>query len=275
MKTDQIQVGDITMRWEEGGEGPPIVLVHGIPTSPRLWRHVLPLVEGGRCLAWEMVGYGVSMAEGGGRPTGIRQQADYLLRWMRAIGIERAVFVGHDLGGGVAQIVATLRPEVCIGLVLANSICYDSWPIPQIRLLRAAGSVFERLPNSAVKPLFAQLMARGHDDKKRAVESYLEHWSSYGRQPAGVELVRQMRSLDTRDTLEIVDRLSVLSVPARIVWGTADPFQRVRYGERLASDLGTPLQRIEGGKHFTPEDHPDVVAGAINDLLWELAPEPG
>jgi pimeloyl-ACP methyl ester carboxylesterase len=40
-----------TVRWLEQGNGRPVVLVHGIPTSPRLWRHVLPLVRG-RCLAW-------------------------------------------------------------------------------------------------------------------------------------------------------------------------------------------------------------------------------
>ena len=41
--------------WLEHGEGSPVVLVHGIPTSPRLWRHVLPLV-GGRSLALEWSG---------------------------------------------------------------------------------------------------------------------------------------------------------------------------------------------------------------------------
>ncbi len=52
------------MRWEEQGEGTPVVFVHGIPTSPRLWRHVVPRVEGARRLAWDMVGYGASIAEG-------------------------------------------------------------------------------------------------------------------------------------------------------------------------------------------------------------------
>jgi pimeloyl-ACP methyl ester carboxylesterase len=43
------------------------------------------------------------------------------------------------------------------------------------------------------------------------------------------------------------------------------------YGERFARDLGARLERIEGGKHFTPEDHPDVIARAVNDLLREVA----
>jgi pimeloyl-ACP methyl ester carboxylesterase len=46
-------VGGVPMRWLESGTGHPVVLVHGIPTSPELWRHVLPRVEGARLLAWE------------------------------------------------------------------------------------------------------------------------------------------------------------------------------------------------------------------------------
>ncbi len=49
-------VGDITMRWVEEGEGQPVVFLHGIPTGPDLWRHVLPRVVGSRRLGWEMVG---------------------------------------------------------------------------------------------------------------------------------------------------------------------------------------------------------------------------
>lgn len=46
------------------------------------------------------------------------------------------------------------------------------------------------------------------------------------------------------------------ALPARVVWGAADQFQKLHYGERLARDLDAPLRRIDGGKHFTPEDHP-------------------
>jgi pimeloyl-ACP methyl ester carboxylesterase len=81
--------------------------------------------------------------------------------------------------------------------------------------------------------------------------------------------VRQTRSLDVRDTLAVAHELSHLNVPARVVWGAADGFLKVGYGERLARDLGTTLERIEGGKHFTPEDHPERIAAAVNDLLLE------
>jgi pimeloyl-ACP methyl ester carboxylesterase len=63
------------------------------------------------------------------------RQADHLLAWLDHLDIERAVLAGHDLGGGVAQIAAVHQPRWCAGLVLANAICYDSWPIPSVRAL--------------------------------------------------------------------------------------------------------------------------------------------
>jgi pimeloyl-ACP methyl ester carboxylesterase len=45
-------VDGLRHRWLEHGDGPAVVLVHGIPTSPALWRHVVPAVAGARLLAW-------------------------------------------------------------------------------------------------------------------------------------------------------------------------------------------------------------------------------
>jgi pimeloyl-ACP methyl ester carboxylesterase len=80
-------------------------------------------------------------------------------------------------------------------------------------------------------------------------------------------MIRQVRSLDVQDTLAIADQIPNIDVPARIVWGATDRFQKIGYGYRLAYELGAPLDRIEEGKHFVPEDHPERVAVAVNDLL--------
>lgn len=55
MESRSIVADGIRMSWEEGGEGEPVMFVHGIPISPRLWRHVVPRVRGARSMAWEMV----------------------------------------------------------------------------------------------------------------------------------------------------------------------------------------------------------------------------
>jgi len=259
------------MRWAERGEGAPVVFVHGIPTSPALWRHVVPELEA-RCLAFEMVGYGGSIPEGRGRHISVSRQADHLLDWLEAVGVQRAVLAGHDLGGGVVQIAATRRPEVCAGLVLTNSIAYDSWPIPEVKAMRALGPAVERTPDAVFAPIFRSFVRRGHDDAARGVESADLHWEAYARHGGAAAFVRQIRALHTQDTLAVADLLPRLEVPARIVWGAADSFQKLEYGERLAHDLRAPLERIEGGRHFTPEDHPRAIAGAVRDLLDAPAP---
>lgn len=267
MEARSVTAADLTMRWEEDGDGMPLVLIHGIPTTPRLWRHVVPQIKGARCLAWEMVGYGASIPEAQEREIGVAKQADYLLTWMDELGIERAVLGGHDLGGGVAQILAVRHPERCAGLFLTNAIGYDSWPIPSVKLMRAMGGMVRRLPNTVFEHVYATFIRAAHDNRERADESIHEHWPFYAEHGGAAALIRQVDSLNVQDTLAVADQLPKLNMPARLAWGAADPFQKIRYGERFAQDLDAPLRRIEGGKHFTPEDHPEVVAEELNDLI--------
>ncbi|MBW3590417.1 MAG: alpha/beta hydrolase [Actinobacteria bacterium] len=262
-------VCEILMRWEQQGEGFPVVFVHGILTSPSLWRYVMPLVEE-RCMAWEMVGYGESIPQGDGRDISVARQADYLLDWLDHLGIERAVFVGHDLGGGVLQIAAHRASGRFAGIVLTNSIAYDSWPIPSVKAMRSMGGLMAHAPNAVFRALVEMLVRRGHDDRHRASESLSMHLDPYEMHGGAKAMVRQVRSLDVRDTLAIGDGLRNLDVPSGIAWGAADQFQKLRYGQRLADDLAAPLKVIEGGKHFVPEDHPQELAQVINQLLLDV-----
>jgi len=258
------------VRWLEQGTGLPVVLVHGIPTSPSLWRHVLPQLTGTRVLAFEMTGYGESIPAGRDRDISVGAQADRLNAWLAQLGIERAVLVGHDLGGGVVHIAAVREPSRCAGLLITNGIGYDSWPIPSVKLMRAAAPLLATLPAIALKPALGMLLARGHDTLAQAREALGIHMRPYEQHGGGAAMARQVAALDVRDTLAVQDALPSLRVPARIVWGVADPFQKIEYGERFARDLGTTVQCIEGGRHFTPEDHPDVVAAAVRDLVAEV-----
>lgn len=273
MQEESRNIRGLRMRWEEAGEGPPVVYLHGIPTTPRLWRHVIPQVEGARSLAWEMVGYGGSIDQGRGRDISVDRQAEYLVEWMDALELERALLVGHDLGGGVAQIVATRHPDKVTGLVLTNSISYDSWPIPSVKVMRTLGPLVQVLPDPLFRLIYTVFFHQGHDNRQRARESIAEHWPYYQRADGAAAFVRQARSLDVNDTLAIAGDLPHLNIPTRLVWGGDAPFQPIKYAERLARDLDAPLDAIEGGLHFVPEDHPDRVANAVQDLLKEVYAE--
>jgi pimeloyl-ACP methyl ester carboxylesterase len=259
------------VRWLEQGTGAPVVLVHGIPTSPALWRHVVPRLPDLRVLAFEMTGYGESIPAGKDADLSLSAQADRLNAWIEHLDVGPVPLVGHDLGGGVVHIAAVRRPDLCAGLMITNGVGYDSWPIPSVKAMRATAPLLARLPGAALKPAFGVLLARGHDDSAMAKESLGVHHRPYAEHGGGAAMARQVSALDVQDTLAVQDRLSTLTVPARIVWGVADQFQKIEYGERFARDLGTTVRRIEGGKHFTPEDHPDVVAEEIRSLVAEVA----
>lgn len=113
-------------------------------------------------------------------------------------------------------------------------------------------------------------MSWGRSSPWKARESTDEHWPHYAAAGGAAAFLRQVRSLDVRDTLAVGDRLLQLNLPARLVWGAADRFQKIGYGDRLANDLKAPLDRIENGKHFIPEDHPEEVALAVENLLSNL-----
>jgi pimeloyl-ACP methyl ester carboxylesterase len=202
-----------------------------------------------------------------GRDISVAQQANYLVRWLRHLGIDKAVLAGHDLGGGVVQIAAVRDRDLCSGLFLTNAIGYDSWPIPSVKAMRATGPALRHLPNLAFKQIFRTFLQRGHDDSSRARDALEAHWPHYERHGGAEAFVRQVSALDVQDTLAVAGDLPSLDIPARIAWGVADRFQKIEYGERFARDLKAPLRGIEGGKHFTPEDHPEVVAQEIIALL--------
>jgi pimeloyl-ACP methyl ester carboxylesterase len=159
---------------------------------------------------------------------------------------------------------------LCAGLFLTNAIGYGSWPIPSVKAMRAAAPPVNHLPDAAGKQILRVLMYRGHDDSALGKESLELHWQPYARHRGAASLIRQVEALDVRETLAVSDALPTLKVPARIVWGAADQFQKIEYGERFARDLNAPLLRIEGALHFTPEEHPDVVAEQLVLLAREV-----
>jgi pimeloyl-ACP methyl ester carboxylesterase len=209
-----------------------------------------------------------------GRDISVSAQADRLLAWLDLLDIDRAILVGHDLGGGVVHIAAVRQPQACAGLMIANGIGYDSWPIPSVKAMAAASPVVAKLPAIALKPTLGMLLARGHDELSTAKESLGVHYGPYAQYGGGAAMARQVDSLNVDDTLAVADQIPTLTMPARIVWGVADQFQKVKYGERFARDLGVTLRRIDGGKHFTPEDHPDVIAEEIRGLFVEVSTHP-
>jgi pimeloyl-ACP methyl ester carboxylesterase len=122
-------------------------------------------------------------------------------------------------------------------------------------------------PQPAFRMILSSFIRRGHDDAVRAAESMREHWPGYAHRHGRAAFLHQIRSLRTQDTLDVAGDLTRLDVPAAVVWGADDTFQKLAYGRRLATDLHAELDAIDGARHFVPEVHPDRVARAIAGVL--------
>lgn len=252
-------------RWDHTEPAPePIVLVHGLPTGPLVWRHMVRYLPDRPVLAWEMTGYAGSIAAGRGRDLSLSAQAGRLGRWLDHLGLDRVTLVGHDLGGGVAQILATSEPRRVRALVLTDAVAFDDWPVAPVRAARALGPAIQHLPDRVFATTLTAAMRAGYANSAVARASTALHLAPYLDSGGAEALHAQIRALDSADTTAVAGGLAGLSCPAAVVWGARDPFLRLPLGRRLARALGAPLLRVPTGRHFVPEDHPQAVAAAVD-----------
>lgn len=113
----------LEIAYEEAGppDGPPVVLLHGLPYAPRAYDAVVPVLAaaGRRCVVPFLRGYGPTRFLSADTPRSGEQAAlgQDLLHLLDALAIPRAVLAGYDWGGRAACVVAALWPERCAGLL--------------------------------------------------------------------------------------------------------------------------------------------------------------
>src|SRR5215510_2875420 len=124
MNTEWIEnhtyIGGHKIAFLEQGEGSPVILIHGIPTNSYMWRAIIPkLAAKHREIALDLLNYGQS-EKPRNADVSINAQSRMIIQFMDALGMRRADMVGHDIGGGVAQLIAVNSPEKVRKLVLID-----------------------------------------------------------------------------------------------------------------------------------------------------------
>jgi len=127
--------GPISLAVTERGEGTPVVFCHGFPELGYSWRHQLDAVSaaGYRGIAPDQRGYGASSAPEPVDAYGLTELCGDLDALCETLGIDQAVFVGHDWGGFVAWGMPVLHPQRCLGVV---GVCSPYVPFPTTDVLR-------------------------------------------------------------------------------------------------------------------------------------------
>jgi 2-hydroxymuconate-semialdehyde hydrolase len=265
-----IEVGSERLAYVRKGECPSVVLLHGIPTSKYLWRNVAPVLTkaGLSWLAFDLLGYGDSS-----KPVdvdlGIANQAKLIGEALEQPGWKSGTLVGHDIGGGVAQLLAATRPDLVEKLVLVDSIAYDSFPEPGIaRLKDPAWDQILGAEDFDLKKGLTKGFQRGMVRKSEVTAELI---AEYGRPFNGVDgrkaYLRAARALRSEDLVSQTAEIERIQMPTLIVWGAQDEFQPLAYGEKLAGVLrNARIEVVQDAGHFLPEDAPETLGKMIVDF---------
>ena len=264
------QVDGHRIAYIDEGDGVPVLLIHGIPTNSLMWREVIPVLsEHFRVIAPDLLNYGQSeMPERA--DVSINAQRRIMFGLLDALGVRRTHVVAHDIGGGVAQLMAVERPERFDRVVLIDTVSFDSWPIPEFKPLQKPGAEADMALEEFVG-MMRGFMPQGVVNEQVMTESvidlYTKPWSSETGKQA---FFRNLRRLNSEYTLAISDELRRLPHAVLIVWGEKDPFQKPEYGRRLEKTLpNARLRIIDDVGHWLLEEKP----GEISDLLLEFLTE--
>jgi 2-hydroxymuconate-semialdehyde hydrolase len=258
----------IAYRHFEGG--PTVVLLHGIPTWGFLWRNVIPhLVSRGLgVIAIDLLGFGDS-DKPSGVDLGIAAQAVRVAAVLHDLHWDGTAIAGHDIGGGVAQLICANDLGLVKRLVLLDTVAYDSFPEPGIaRLKDPAWDAILGAPDFDLRKGLAKGFAKGMNHAEMVTPELIQ---AYERPFQGVEgrlaYLRAARALRTEELSTRMDEIEKLNVPTLILWGSDDVFQPLRYGLRLAQAMTRArFEKVDHAGHFLPEDEPVRVAQLIGDF---------
>ncbi len=263
-----------------GDNGPALLMVHGIPTNARLWRHVQEhLKDRYQTYAMDMVGYGQSDMPLDEFNHSLVNQAEAVKGVIEGLGLKgEVILVAHDHGGGVAQVFASKYCDYIKRLVLIDAVCFDQWPVCEVEGLAALDGASDEVLQQAMGQAvanFPALMRMGSYDgapftDKNCKQNYLQFW---GRGPGMTGFKSLIRvSADPKQSDTDVDH-GRITCPTLVMWAENDNFMSTEGGVRLKQAIGGPvrLQIIERAGHWVQEDRPDVVAHYIDDFITEWA----
>jgi len=263
------------------GDGPPVVLIHGMVNSSRHWERVaLQLADRYTVVAPDLIGHGDSAAVRGDYSLGAH--ACSIRDLLTTIGIDRATVVGHSLGGGIAMQFFYQFPQRVERLALVSSGGLGHKVSPMLRGAALPGAaagiwlVANRRVRAAVEGAADRMVGRGNR-KAIYLQAVARAMRPLEESTARRAFLQTLRSVvDIRGQhVSAIDRLYLLGeLPTLIVWGERDNTIPMSHG--LAAHELIPNSRfvtLPKAAHFPNLEDPDGLAAALLD--WLDTTEPG
>lgn len=256
------------------GDGPVVLAVHGVLVDGRLWDDTARLLAPHARVVLPDLPLGSHRRAVPDRarlsPAGV---AGALVDVLDGLGVDRAVLLGNDTGGALAQIAAAAHPGRVAGIVLAGCDAFTHFPPPALRPLPhlARVPVLTRLSLRAlaVPALLADpgplnlFTTRGFD--RALVHDLLEP----ARTDRAVrdDLRAFLRTVRPAALVAASEAMGTFHGRGAVVWGRRDRLFPARDAERLAALLGTAVTWCDDAATFVPRDRPDAVAAGVRAVL--------
>jgi pimeloyl-ACP methyl ester carboxylesterase len=249
------------------GQGLPVVLVHGFTAEGILYAQTLSrLVRMGfKVIAIDVAGHGGTQ----GLPTGGEKLESYtglLARVLDELGVRRALFAGHSMGGRLVTQLVAEQPDRAIGVVLIDAVVGDCWDrlirvsrfAPPVLLGVAAALALDTLSTLPLLRNPTQAVKLGRLVAPTLLGHVRRPWRLLG--PA----VSMLRSQDSREMLE---KLADERIPVVVIHGDRDIAVPYRTAVDAARRSGGTLVTIHGGTHSWLLKDPETLPAVIAELL--------
>ena len=283
--TEEIQLTDgTTIAYDDVGEGPPVVLLHGWPETKFSWRHQVPALAaaGYRVVAVDLPGYGDSSKGGGVARYGLRPVIQSIVEMLEAIEISRPVLVGHDWGSIVMWAMAVTYPDRFTALASLN-VPYRGWctGFPRTDYIRehladrfgyvlyfqeegAAERAFEADPELWLSGVYTSIAK----DPDFLTAEELETFVAAFRGGGMAAPLSYYRNIDANHDAFAAFENAPIELPTLVIAADSDPVlprQLIDGMERWVPQL-TVIDVADAG-HWVQQEQPDKVNRALIDFL--------
>ncbi|CAM1342979.1 alpha/beta fold hydrolase [Tenacibaculum amylolyticum] len=267
------QSEDGKIAYIDQGTGPVILLVHGIPTSGWLYRHIIPQLSshGYRVIAIDMLGFGSSDAPKDYEIYEEHKQAQRIINLMDFLNIEKWTHVFHDASGLWTWELCKLQPQRIQNLVILNTIIYEEGFVPPMRFGK---NLFTRFVmwlytikftnNKLITNLFNMSVTQ-NNLTKTDLEGYKKPLLEGKNKAMYYFFSRTCHNLPNYKNI-----LKGLNKPTLVIWGKNDEFLKWEPQEQLVvKDLDILPENIHllDAKHFIQEEQPKYISELISNFV--------
>lgn len=261
-----VRVGRVDIRYVRKGQGPTLILIHGLASSIYTWADVIePLSRSFDVIALDLPGFGASS-----QPSDLSFEdlAGAVPGLMDALGVPRAHLVGNSLGGAMSLLLAARQPQRVDHVVILDSAGFRMKPSERPFMIRflgssSAGFIGDRIPIRRVLTT-ATLRQLMFDDTRVTTERIDEYVAPLLR-PGALVSARSLllSALDER----FVKDLGAIEAKTLVVWGRFDPWLPLEDADRFVAAIKGARKVIVETGHMPQEERPVEIARLVGEFL--------